>query len=368
MGRKPEADRTDDPQQKSGGEEYNPPKLPRLFFAPQSAHSAAAQGTDGIEVRKMYIAQGVPWDPEIEPWFVKKKDLKKSKVYPLPLNVDQAVWRNNTAYLGWRSDEWGYFPPQNLCLYQRYWEVANTEKAQLAPVAIFALASDKAKFFAWRHETLDLPVEAIEGSAEGDAMQNTLLNDIQNALTRLEDLERILRGGLERYYRAIFPKNKNDKKERMYQKKARTSAAHCARTGARSNARFALCWYAILQCANRWCRNAATKVFTKQIKSLWIRWILWWAVTFGCLRREPGPRLRGTMARLKQAGVTLEVADYGRLLDDLAKWKAEEKFVHWVKDFYSRSYRCQIEPVRINKEKVYERTEDSFGTTYHTLP
>ena len=49
------------------------------------------------------------------------------------------------------------------------------------------------------------------------------------------------------------------------------------------------------------------------------------------------------MARLKQAGVTLEVADYGCLLDDLAKWKAEEKFVqyHWVKDFYSRSYRAK---------------------------
>ena len=156
------------------------------YFLPRSRHIRLLpeQGT-GIEVRKMHIAQGVAWD--IEPWFVKVKDLKKSEVrLPLPLNVDRAVWRNSTAYLGWR--ERGYFPPQNLCLYQRYWEVANTEKAWLAPVAIFALASDKAKFLTWRHETPGSPVEVVEGNAEGDTMQNTLLNEIQNVLIRLEDL------------------------------------------------------------------------------------------------------------------------------------------------------------------------------------
>lgn len=49
-----------------------------------------------------------------------------------------------------------------------------------------------------------------------------------------------------------------------------------------------------------------------------------------------GPRLRGTLARLKQAGVTLEVDDYRHLLDDLDKWKLPGKSIQyrWISDFY----------------------------------
>ena len=49
-----------------------------------------------------------------------------------------------------------------------------------------------------------------------------------------------------------------------------------------------------------------------------------------------GPRLRGTLARLKQAGVALELADYGQLLNDLGKWTLPDKHIQyrWVSDFY----------------------------------
>ena len=49
-----------------------------------------------------------------------------------------------------------------------------------------------------------------------------------------------------------------------------------------------------------------------------------------------GPRLRGTLARLKQAGVALELADYSQLLSDLGKWTLPDKHIQyrWVSDFY----------------------------------
>ena len=49
-----------------------------------------------------------------------------------------------------------------------------------------------------------------------------------------------------------------------------------------------------------------------------------------------GSRLRGALGRLKQAGVTLEVDDYRRLLDELDKWKLPGKNIQyrWISDFY----------------------------------
>ena len=49
-----------------------------------------------------------------------------------------------------------------------------------------------------------------------------------------------------------------------------------------------------------------------------------------------GSRLRGALARLKQAGVMLEIGDYRRLLDDLDKWKLPGKNIQyrWISDFY----------------------------------
>ena len=54
-----------------------------------------------------------------------------------------------------------------------------------------------------------------------------------------------------------------------------------------------------------------------------------------------GPRLRGTLARLKQAGIALEMDDYWSLIRDLDKWTRQSKVVqyNWIKDFYSRSHR-----------------------------
>lgn len=53
-----------------------------------------------------------------------------------------------------------------------------------------------------------------------------------------------------------------------------------------------------------------------------------------------GHRLRGTLARLKQAKVNLKIADYACLLHDLDQWMLPKKNVqyNWVKDFYSRSH------------------------------
>lgn len=56
-----------------------------------------------------------------------------------------------------------------------------------------------------------------------------------------------------------------------------------------------------------------------------------------------GPRLRGTLARLKKEHITPEIADYGRLLNDLDQWMLPKKDVqyNWVKDFYSKSHRSE---------------------------
>lgn len=173
-------------------------------------------------VREMHIAQGVAWESIIEPWFVKAQDSKK----PEKLNLDQAVWRNSTAYLGLRSREQvkQYLPPENLRAYGRYWSATNRRRPLLAPVAIFALASSKAKPLAWRHETLDLPVEAME--------DNTVMQDIQASWDIVERVHRTLQWAIEGYYQAILPKKDNGnnanprkKKKPDYQKKAECSAA-----------------------------------------------------------------------------------------------------------------------------------------------
>ena len=56
-----------------------------------------------------------------------------------------------------------------------------------------------------------------------------------------------------------------------------------------------------------------------------------------------GPRLRGTLARLKKEHITPKIADYGQLLNDLDQWMLPKKDVqyNWVKDFYSRSHRSE---------------------------
>ena len=91
-------------------------------------------------VREMHIAQGVAWNSSIEPWFVKAQDSKNPEGEPLKLNLDRAVWRNSTAYLGWHSREQDeqYLPPENLRAYGRYWSGTNRRKSLLAPVTIFA--------------------------------------------------------------------------------------------------------------------------------------------------------------------------------------------------------------------------------------
>lgn len=176
-------------------------------------------------VREMHIAQGVAWNSIIEPWFVKDQDSKK----PEKLNLDRAVWRNSTAYLGLRSREQDkqYLPPENLRAYGRYWSGTNRRRSLLAPVAIFALAIDPknaAKPLAWRHETLDLPLEAME--------DNTIMQDIQASWDIVEKVHRTLQGAIAGYYQAIFPKKENGnnanprkKKKQDYQKKAECSAA-----------------------------------------------------------------------------------------------------------------------------------------------
>lgn len=56
-----------------------------------------------------------------------------------------------------------------------------------------------------------------------------------------------------------------------------------------------------------------------------------------------GPRLRGTLARLKKEHITPEIADYACLLHDLDQWMLPRRSIqyNWVKDFYSRSHRSQ---------------------------
>ena len=199
------------------------------YLLPRSRHIRLLreEEIDGTPaVREMHITQGVAWESKIEPWFVKVHNSSKKETAPLKLDLDRAVWRNSTAYLGLRSREQGkqYLPPENLRAYGRYWSGTNRRKSLLAPVTIFALASSKAKPLAWRHETLDLPVEAMEDDA--------VMQDIQASLDIVERVHRTLQWAIEGYYQAIFPKedtgnnaNPRKKKKQDYQKKAECSAA-----------------------------------------------------------------------------------------------------------------------------------------------
>lgn len=199
------------------------------YLLPRSRHIRLLreEEIDGTPaVREMHIAQGVAWNSSIEPWFVKVHNSNKPETAPLKLDLDRAVWRNSTAYLGWRSREQDeqYLPPENLRAYGRYWSGKNRQNSLLAPVTIFALASNKAKSLAWRHETLDLPVEAMEDDA--------VMQDIQASLDIVERIHRTLQWAIEGYYQAIFPKKDNGnnanprkKKKQDYQKKAECSAA-----------------------------------------------------------------------------------------------------------------------------------------------
>ena len=199
------------------------------YLLPRSRHIRLLreEKRDGTPaVREMHIAQGVAWESKIEQWFVKVQDLNKSEVSPLKLNLDRAVWRNSTAYLGWRSREQDkrYLPPENLRAYGRYWSGKNRRQSLLAPVTIFTLTSNKAKPLAWRYETLDLPVEAME--------DNTIMQDIQASLDIVERIHSTLQWAIEGYYQTIFPKKDNGnnanprkKKKQDYQKKAECSAA-----------------------------------------------------------------------------------------------------------------------------------------------
>ena len=191
------------------------------YLLPRSRHIRLLreEERDGTPaVREMHIAQGVAWESKIEPWFVKVQYGKNSEIRPLQLNLDRAVWRSSTAYLGWRSTDQDkqqvkYLAPENLRAYGRYCSRTNRPPA---PLAIFALASDKAKSLAWRHETLDLPVEVIE---DNDAMK-----DIQGTLKNLERTAGILRGGVERYYREVL-RNNDSKRDAVPNRKADSSAA-----------------------------------------------------------------------------------------------------------------------------------------------
>ena len=208
------------------------PKSYLDYLLPRSRHIRLLkeEKKDGTSaVHRIYIAQGVAWDrhpdPTVEPWFVKKevKKSKKTMIIPLHLDRDRAVWRESTAYLGWRSTHQDkqrekYIPPENLRAYGRYWPIKSRRKSLLAPVAIFALASvpGNATSLAWRHEILDLPVEAMEDHA--------IMQDIQASLKNLERVAGILRGGVERYYREAL-RNDDSKKDAVPNKKAYSSAA-----------------------------------------------------------------------------------------------------------------------------------------------
>ena len=199
------------------------------YLLPRSRHIRLLreEERDGTPaVREMHIAQGVAWESKIEPWFVNVHNSSKPETAPLKLDLDRAVWRNSTAYLGWRSREQDkqYLSPENLLAYGRYWSGKNRQKSLLARVTILALASNKAKPLAWRHETLDLPVEAME--------DDTIMQDIQASWDIVERVHRTLQWAIEGYYQAIFPKKDNGnnanprkKKKQDYQKKAECSAA-----------------------------------------------------------------------------------------------------------------------------------------------
>ena len=197
------------------------------YLLPRSRHLRLEPypASDGsVLVRHMHIAQGVGWDASVEPWFVRVEDPKKNTTGPLSLNPDRAVWRNSAAYLGWRSGEQdkqkSSIPPDNLRAYGSFRHALRSspdrQPPPLAPLAVFALANDKSKFLAWRHETLDLPVEAMN--------DERMMKDIKASLNKLEEVAGILRGGVRRFYREAL-RNEEAGRDALPNKKAASSAA-----------------------------------------------------------------------------------------------------------------------------------------------
>lgn len=170
---------------------------------PQSRHVRLVPEVldDGsLSVARMHIAQGVSWDPAIEPWFVKRKVAKKDDPpNAIQLQLERAAWRSSSAYLGWhsRDGKYDYVPPDNLQVYPLLRQAARRTRP-LPPVArleVRSLANDKAKPLAWREELLVLPAEALS--------DRTVVRSIDSALGVAEACGQALSRAVERFYREV---------------------------------------------------------------------------------------------------------------------------------------------------------------------
>lgn len=198
------------------------------FLLPRSRHIRLlpSEGSNGLPVvRQIHIAQGVAWDQAVEPWFVKRRDIKDAaSVHPLPLAIDRALWRDSTAYLGWQSRDgkWGYEAPRNIAMYPSLRQIAAVRDAlpRVMRIVAYTLANDKAKPLAWRREPLALPATGLT--------ERAAVREIDERLRVAEESGRALQWAIERFHqeahrnhdtgRDAFPRRKafNDAAVRLY--------------------------------------------------------------------------------------------------------------------------------------------------------
>jgi len=166
--------------------EYFLPWSRYIRLVPREEHS----GTPSVSL--IHIAQGVAFDVLDEPWTAKRTDTRTGERKPVPFNPERALWRDAGAFLGLSSasGDRSYTKPVPLRLYSEYRKHDKDSLPFMVPMAVFALANDKAKPLLWRQEELRIP-DVEEGDLD-------LARDIQHSLETAESVGGILKAAVTR--------------------------------------------------------------------------------------------------------------------------------------------------------------------------
>jgi CRISPR system Cascade subunit CasA len=174
------------------------PTVPGTFleyFLPWSRYIRLVpreQPSGAPSVTHVHIAQGVAFDPLDEPWTAKRTDTKTAERKPVPFNPERALWRDAGAFLGLTSASGDRQYTKSVPL-QRYSDYRKHSKDSLpfmVPMAVFALANDKAKPLLWRQEELRVP--------DVEEQNIDIAKDIQHCLETAESVGGILKAAVAR--------------------------------------------------------------------------------------------------------------------------------------------------------------------------
>ncbi len=174
--------------------------------------------TGDVEVSQLHIAQGLAYDPVDEPWTTKREDKKTGEVRSVSFNPERALWRDAGAFLGLTSatGDRQYRKSSPLDAYSKYRKDKNNKLPFMVPMAVFALANDKAKPLLWRQEELHVP-DVNEENQE-------YAKNIQQCLETAESVGGVLKAAISRLAMEMF-RNTDNRRESLPQRIADGSSA-----------------------------------------------------------------------------------------------------------------------------------------------